>query len=330
LSPGKVDIADSPSPVPAASQRHEPSLLHYIITSLDEYDIRERIGRGKFGEVFRAIRLRDGLVVAVKKLFTTPSDPAAQRSFLREVTVQTFISHPAVLPFIGFSLPHDNAGPIIVTKFIENGTLEHVRKRLFANQRIPGFSDVKKAIIFYGVAHAMALVHSQHVIHRDLKPANILLGENFRPFVADFGLSRCLAIADDEDIDTARLQMTGSIGSPICMAPELSTASEVVYSVSVDVYSWAVTIFLLGCRSNADVVLDDGTRWGDPMQLGMAIKKGTRFMRPPELPDNWWEVLKRCWAGGRGTGRLSRPSARQSGAPNTQWRKEKKPNTWRK
>jgi hypothetical protein len=77
----------------------------------------------------------------------------------------------------------------------------------------------------------------------------------------------------DEDIDTARLQMTGSIGSPICMAPELWTALEVVYSVSVDVYSWAITIFLPGCRSNADVVLDDGTRWRDPMQLGMAIKK---------------------------------------------------------
>jgi serine/threonine protein kinase len=288
-------MGDAPPPDPAASQGQEPSLRRYIITSIDEYDICEQVGKGTFGEVFRAVRRRDGLVVAVKRLFNVPRDPVEQRSFLREVTVPTFISHPAVLPFVGFCLPVGGVGPIIVTKFIENGTLEDIRKRLFARIPVPGFSGVNNAIIFYGVAHALALVHSQHVIHRDLKPENILIGDRFRPFLADFGLSRRVAIADDQDIDTARLQMTGKIGSPVCMAPELWLDSEAVYSVSVDVYSWAMTVFMLACRSGADFVFEDGSRMTTVETLGRAVVRGKRFIRPPMLPDKWWQIVKKCW-----------------------------------
>jgi serine/threonine protein kinase len=85
-------------------------------------------------------------VVAVKKLSVISTKPIEGRNFLRDVTVPTYLSHPAVLPFIGFCLPHDNIGPIIVTKFIENDTLEAIWQRRMANQRVPGFTDVNRRL----------------------------------------------------------------------------------------------------------------------------------------------------------------------------------------
>jgi serine/threonine protein kinase len=133
------------------------------------------------------------------------------------------------------------------------------------------------------------------VTHRDLKPQNILPGEGFRPFLCDFGLSRRV-ITDDADIDTAQIQMMGQIGSPICMAPELWMGSEVVYSVSVDVDAWPVTVFMLGMSSKADFVFQDGSRIQQGTAMGTVIVRGKRFMRP-ELSDKWWEIVTKCWVG---------------------------------
>jgi hypothetical protein len=77
------------------------------------------------------------------------------------------------------------------------------------------------------------------------------------------------------------------------MAPELWTGSEAVYSVSVDVYAWAMTVFLLWCKSNADIVFED--RGSPARRVGLAISLGKRFRRPPDVPDQWLAVITTFW-----------------------------------
>jgi serine/threonine protein kinase len=97
--------------------------LRSQLVNLKDYDVDTKpVGKGAFGVVHRGVRRGDGEVVAIK--FLQPLPELNQRTFVREVTVPSLLRHPAVLPFIGFRLPEKATdGPIIVTKFITNGSL---------------------------------------------------------------------------------------------------------------------------------------------------------------------------------------------------------------
>jgi serine/threonine protein kinase len=71
-----------------------------------------------------------------------------------------------------------------------------------------------------GMAHGMAYLHRHKIVHRDLKTPNILLDERILPKIADFGLGRF--VTDCEAVQ----KMTGNIGTPIWMAPELLVGDE--------------------------------------------------------------------------------------------------------
>jgi serine/threonine protein kinase len=135
------------------------------------------------------------------------------------------------------------------------------------------------------------------VIHRDLKPDNILLGENFRPFLADFGLSR-VAKHMSEDEDDCDLEMTARIGTPLMMAPELLVNDATTeYTSKVDVYAWAVTVHMAMLQSPAELVFSDRSPLGARApQFMQRIMQGTRFARPRVVPNNWWEIIQCCWA----------------------------------
>ena len=81
----------------------------------------------------------------------------------------------------------------------------------------------KKYIMLLGIADAMRYLHAHGIIYRDLKPENILVDEDYYPRVCDFGLSRCFS---DSLTKSRQLTMTGEIGTPLYMAPELLKGDE--------------------------------------------------------------------------------------------------------
>jgi serine/threonine-protein kinase len=140
------------------------------------------IGKGGQGVVYRAERLDDGQLVAIKYL-GEDADEDDVRRFKREVRLQASLDHPNILPVLGHWLTET---PYFFVMPLAKASLCDRLARLSSNTEL--------AISYFEqILAAMEHAHSNGVIHRDLKPHNILIldgPEGEYPVVSDFGLGR--------------------------------------------------------------------------------------------------------------------------------------------
>ncbi|TSB17959.1 serine/threonine protein kinase [Streptomyces benahoarensis] len=178
------------------------------------YRLIERIGRGGMGTVWRA---RDEILarqVAVKRLHVSPQLDADELALrhertTREAQAAARINHPNVVSVHDVVL--DDGLPCIVMEYVPAGTLGDLIKRAARENR---FVDPREAArIGRGMIAALRAAHAAGVLHRDVKPGNVLLGDEGRVVLTDFGI----AVASG----TSTLTKTGElVGSIDYLAPE--------------------------------------------------------------------------------------------------------------
>jgi eukaryotic-like serine/threonine-protein kinase len=198
-----------------------------------KYELLEEVGRGGMGVVHRALDLGTGKIVAVKRLLrgrtSSPEDAQTER-FLAEARIVARLTHPVIIDV-------DDSGSIdgqlyLVMRFVKGTTL--------ARKLVDGPLTAREAArllipICEGIAHA----HQQGVLHRDLKPSNILIDEQGRPFVCDFGLAKRIDLPDDSG-----LTPTGAVlGTPSYMAPEQAASRWGEISKATDVYGLGAILY---------------------------------------------------------------------------------------
>ena len=269
------------------SMRRNQSLSDLTINKEELKIDKKEIGRGSYGTVYKATY--KGRVVAAKQMI-----PKGSSTLMRELSIMAAVNHPATLGLVGFQLAGGNAsedgedplrlamGPMILTPLMTNGALDEMLKMEFNKQARPEWNATAKSKVVFGIAVGMAYLHSLGIVHRDLKPANVLLNENFEPVVADFGLSRLCDI-----------EMTGALGSPLFMAPELLDEHP-RYDGAVDVFAYAVLLYQL---FSDNLVFDDGRRPKNNYQVWEKTKNGFRLQRQPEIPDFYWDRITSAWEG---------------------------------
>ena len=252
-----------------------------------DVDKSKRLGHGMYGDVFEGTDKRTAppMPVAVKVPLreVTFDDWGA---FLRELEVLARMKHAGTLRLIGFHIPGTvNCGPTILTPLMPGGTVADLLKKERAGNPDPRWDATKKSICVFGVAAAMAYVHSKGVLHRDLKTANVFVNDQFEPVIGDFGLARMVD-----------LNMTLDVGAPLYMAPELHSDEKYgKYTGAVDVYAYAVFLFQMFSDS---MTLDDNSRPPTSVQQWMMrVGRGARLARPPggAIPDFYWDLIVRCW-----------------------------------
>ncbi|HLZ56718.1 MAG TPA: serine/threonine-protein kinase [Ktedonosporobacter sp.] len=193
---------------------------------LGNYRLLKVLGRGGVAEVYLAEHLHLKTFTAIKLLRgrLTPQD---LEKFLREAQLLARLKHPHILPVIDFGF--EGTTPFFVMEYAVNGTL---RDR-YPRGSILSFSQ----IILYArqIAAALQHAHMARIIHRDIKPENMLLDDQGRLLLSDFG-SATLAHR------TTSLQTLDTAGTPHYMAPEQylgkpCTASD-QYALAIVVYEW--------------------------------------------------------------------------------------------
>ena len=206
-----------------------------------DYEILEELGRGGMGVVYRARQLSLNRIVALKIVLRGASASLADLARFRgEAETAARLNHPNMVPV--YEVGQHDGLPYFTMKYVPGTTLA---------QRLAGgpLAGRDAARLLAPVARAIAAAHQQGVLHRDLKPSNILIDDDGRPFVSDFGLAkRVLPDADEspQDFRFGQLTQTGAIlGTPGYMSPEQAAGSRGVLGVSADIYSLGAILYAM-------------------------------------------------------------------------------------
>jgi serine/threonine protein kinase len=282
------------------------AILAPFVLDISTWKREKKCGAGNFASVY-IYATPEGERRAVKCMDN--EDPNIPKLFLREVTFLLALEHPAILPFCGFSLPEQGRSTFqIITEFMPNGTVQSQLSNEHDGHASPRWNDTVKSKVVFGVAAAMAHVHSRSIVHRDLKSENIFLDENWEPRVADFGLAKQI-------LPEQELVMSAIMGTPLFMAPELFSSDAPKPSYPIDVYAYAVIVLSLFVKGDLKMT---GMRMTSLPQLTRHILAGKRFEIPSYVPEKYKELIEECWkpeAGDRPTfpaivERLNHPEAR--------------------
>lgn len=201
------------------------------------------IGTGGSGQVYR-VMLKNGQTVAVKRLWDANRGPESEEVFQSEVETLGRIRHGCIVKLL-FSCSGENFR-MLVYEYMENGSLGDVLHGEKGGVLLDWHTRFKIAI---GAAQGLAYLHHDCVpaiVHRDVKSNNILLDEEFRPKVADFGLAKTLHKTMEEG-GQLMSQIAGSCGY---IAPEYAYTLKI--TEKSDVYSFGVVLLELitGKRPN--------------------------------------------------------------------------------
>ncbi|KAL4643900.1 hypothetical protein ACB092_02G124700 [Castanea dentata] len=221
-------------------------VLRQVTNNFSEDNI---LGRGGFGVVYRG-ELHDGTKIAVKRMESVAVSSKGMNEFQAEIAVLTKVRHRHLVALLGYCINGNER--LLVYEYMPQGTLTQHLFECHENGCSP-LTWKQRVTIALDVARGVEYLHSlaqQSFIHRDLKPSNILLGDDMRAKVADFGLVKN-APDGKYSVET---RLAGTFGY---LAPEYAATGRV--TTKVDVYAFGVVLMELitGRRALDDTMPDE-------------------------------------------------------------------------
>lgn len=200
--------------------------------TLGKYEILDLLGVGGMGTVYRARDMVLERIVAVKLLHqehqALPGSGHGGTRFLNEARAVARLNHPTIVSVYDFS-DTDPAGAFFAMEYVDGCTIEDY---------VGAWTDARLAHVLHlmrQLLDGLAYAHAQGVVHRDIKPSNLLVTQDSRLKITDFGIAK---------IGSLKQTMTGMmIGTPAYMAPERYISGDI--DQRCDVYSAGVVLFEL-------------------------------------------------------------------------------------
>ncbi len=196
-----------------------------------DYEIREVLGRGGMGVVYRARQVSLNRPVALKMLRAgVLAGDDELRRFQNEAEAVALLDHPGIVPI--YEIGEDDGQKYFSMKLVRGGSLA---------ERLATYKDDPKAAasLLADVAEAVHHAHMRGILHRDLKPANILIDTEGHVQITDFGLAKRVE-AD------AEMTASGAIlGTPSYMAPEQAAGRRGSITTATDVYGLGSVLYAL-------------------------------------------------------------------------------------
>ncbi|GEM_PF-2623701 len=202
---------------------------------IEGYEIREKIGQGGMGAIFRAVQISTDRDVALKILPPRfNSDETYLKRFLREARVAAQLNHPNIVRCIDAG--ECNGHYYIAMEFVRGRDLDAlIRER-------EAFDEQEALGIVEQVAEALQHAARKNLIHRDIKPSNIMIStEDGLAKLLDLGLAK--AIGPGTASESNAITQTGvAVGTPAYISPE-QAQGERNLDIRSDFYSLGATLF---------------------------------------------------------------------------------------
>ncbi|MEO5356403.1 MAG: serine/threonine-protein kinase [Nitrospirae bacterium YQR-1] len=203
------------------------------ITKLGKYEVKEEIGRGSMGVVYRGfdpfLDREVALKVALSEMMQDKEySQRYSRMFFNEARVAGMLDHPNIVHVYDAGM--EGSYSYLVMEYIKGG------KTLRDFSKLPSLLPQEKVLaIIFKCCKALDYAHALGVIHRDIKPSNIMLTKDMEVKLGDFSVAQI--VKGDET------QVTGFLGSPLYMSPEQVKEEELTNRT--DLYSVGVVLFEL-------------------------------------------------------------------------------------
>ncbi len=205
-----------------------PSLLG-ALGSLDRFEVREVLGVGGMGVVFKATEGKEGAPVAIKLLRPElAGDAISIRRFLQEARQMQQLDHPAIVPVL--DVEDEAPGPYFVMPWFQAGSL---------SRQMDGGKPMEEAEalrIGIQLAGAITYAHSCGLIHRDIKLGNVLVDKDGKVLLTDFGLSRAFTVDGSGEVQIGKRFGTAPYMSPAVAAGEAEDTRADIYSFGALLY----------------------------------------------------------------------------------------------
>ncbi len=252
-------------------------------TKLGPYDIVAPLGAGGMGEVYRATDTKLGRDVALKVLPAEMAhDPERLARFRREAKSLAQLDHPNIVTI--YSVEESDGVHFLTMQLVEGAPLDHL---------IPaGGLPLEQIVeIASALGDALAAAHEKGIVHRDLKPANVMVSNEGRVKVLDFGLAKDVSTSDPADATLTsdhRTQAGMVMGTPAYMSPEQTSGRPLDHRTD---------IFSLG------VVLHEMATGRRPFEGNSSAELISAILRDnpppvtdarPDLPSDLARIVRRC------------------------------------
>ncbi len=196
-----------------------------------DYELQEEIGRGGQGVVYRAHQKSLNRIVAIKVIgLGYWAKEGDLKRFRREAEAAASLDHPGIVPI--YEVGERDGQCYLSMKYVEGGQLDEVVSR----EAIP----IRRAVkLIAKLARTVHHAHQHGILHRDIKPGNILLDQQGKPHLTDFGLARLL---EAESTITHTLDV---MGTPSYMAPEQAAGETTKLNKATDIYGLGAVFYQL-------------------------------------------------------------------------------------
>eukprot|EP00442_Polarella_glacialis_P009510 CAMPEP_0115080124 /NCGR_PEP_ID=MMETSP0227-20121206/18504_1 /TAXON_ID=89957 /ORGANISM="Polarella glacialis, Strain CCMP 1383" /LENGTH=482 /DNA_ID=CAMNT_0002467733 /DNA_START=89 /DNA_END=1537 /DNA_ORIENTATION=- len=193
---------------------------------LRKYEIVQKLGRGAYGIVWKAIDKKTREVVALKKCFDAFQNATdAQRTFREIMFLQELNGHENIIRLLNVLKADNDQDIYLICDYMESDLHAVIRANIL--------EEIHKQYIIYQLLKSLKFMHSGQMLHRDIKPSNILLNSDCQVKVCDFGLARSVVQQQDNAQNPV---LTDYVATRWYRAPEILLGST-SYTKGVDLWS---------------------------------------------------------------------------------------------